>query len=131
MAEGLLRDRLARSATRPRVESAGLAALVGHPADPIAVELLAERGIDISGHRARQLTFEMLEGADLVIVMEAAHQRDLERLFPQLRGRVHRIGRFGGYDVPDPFRRNRAAFEQALALIERGLDDFAQNVFGS
>jgi protein-tyrosine phosphatase len=123
MAEALLRARLAGRA-RTTVESAGLAALVGRPADPIACELLAERGIDLSGHRARQLTPELLSRADLVLVMEAGHQRELERLMPSARGRVQRIGRFGGFDVADPFRQPRAAFENALALVERGLDDF-------
>src|SRR6266542_2985353 len=59
MAEGLLRARFVGH-RRARIESAGLAALEGRPADPIAVELLAERGIDISAHRARQLTPELL-----------------------------------------------------------------------
>src|SRR3954470_16771692 len=38
------------------VKSAGLAALVGEPAVPHALELMREKGIDLSRHRARQLT---------------------------------------------------------------------------
>jgi protein-tyrosine phosphatase len=124
MAEGLLCDRLARRGFGARVESAGLGALVGRPADPIAVELLAERGVDISAHRARQLTPEILFAAELVFVMETIHQRDIERLMPSTRGRVHLIGRYGGFEVPDPYQQPRPAFERALELIERGLDDF-------
>jgi protein-tyrosine phosphatase len=123
MAEALLRSRFA-ARTRGVVESAGIMALVGRPADPIAVELLAERGIDISGHRARKLTPEMIATADLVLVMEAAQQQEIERLSKAARGRVHRLGRFGSYDVEDPYRLPRAAFERALRQIERGLDDF-------
>ncbi len=123
MAEGLLRARFAARG-RGSVSSAGLAALSDRPADPLAVSLLAERGIDISAHRARQLTPEILGPAELVLVMDAAQQQAIERLAPAARGRVHRIGRFGGYDVDDPFRGSRRAFEHALGLIERGLDDF-------
>jgi len=123
MAEGLLRARLAG---RGVVGSAGIAALEGRSADPLAVELLAGRGIDISAHRARQLTPELLAAFDLVLVMEAGQQAEIERLSPSSRGRVHRIGRFGNFDVPDPYRQPRPAFEGALALIERGLDDFAR-----
>ena len=43
--------------------------------------------------------------------------------FPSGRGRVHRLGRFGAFDVPDPYRQGRAAFERALALIERGIGE--------
>jgi protein-tyrosine phosphatase len=44
MAGGLLAHELPRA----RITSAGLGALVGRKADPIAIELMAERGIDIS-----------------------------------------------------------------------------------
>ena len=123
MAEALLRSRFAARG-RGTVASAGLAAAVGRPADPLAVALLAERGLDLSAHRARQLTPDMVAGAELVIVMEEAQQHELERLSPAARGRVHRIGRFGAFDVGDPFRKPREAFERALRAIERGLDDF-------
>jgi len=123
MAEGLLRARLGG---RPglQVSSAGIAALVGQPADPIARQLLSERGLDISGHRARQLTPALLAAHDLVLVMERAHEREVLDLAPLARGRVHRLGRFGGFDVPDPYLQPRAAFEEALEFIERGIADF-------
>jgi protein-tyrosine phosphatase len=124
MAEVLLRARLHARKPDAVVESAGIAALVGKPADPIAVALMSERGHDLSGHRARQLTPELARRFELVLVMEAGHQREVEATVPALRGRVHRLGRFGDFDVPDPYRQPRAAFERALALIERGLDDF-------
>lgn len=120
MAEALLRRRVPALA----VSSAGIAALVGRPADPVAVALLAERGVDLSGHRARQLTAGMVEGSDLVLVMENRHVADVEALTPAARGRVHVLGRFGRFEVLDPYRRPREAFEEALTLIERGIDDF-------
>jgi protein-tyrosine phosphatase len=87
---------------------------------------MAERGIDATSHRARQLTAAMVEGVDLVLVMERRQLADVESLTPAARGRVHLLGRFGGFEVPDPYRRPRAAFEESLALIERGLDDYAK-----
>lgn len=129
MAEGLLRARFARLG-RGSVESAGIAALVGRPAEPYAVEAVARRGVDISGHRARQLTPELLAAADVVLVMEDGQRHHLERLSRSARGRVHRIGRVGGYDVPDPYRGPPAAFDEALALIERGLADIERVLWG-
>lgn len=125
MAEGLLRERFARlGRVGAVVESAGLAALVGYPADPIAVALLAERGIDISGHRARQLTPELVARFDLLLVMDAMQERRLSLLAPASRARIQRLGGYGGFDVPDPYGEPRPAFERALVLIERGLDDY-------
>lgn len=122
MAEALLASRLANLGLHCRVESAGLAALVGKPADPLAQALMRERGLDVSGHRARQLVPALVSAADLVLVMDPAQQRAVEAMLPAARGRVQRLGRWGGFDVPDPYRQDRAAFEQALAMIERGVD---------
>ena len=129
MAEALLADRLRRRGIAAVVESAGLAALVGLPADPVARELMAERAIDIAGHRARQLTPELIRSFELILVMEAEQRRAVEAMLPAARGRVRCIGHWGGFDVPDPYRRGRPAFEQALALIERGLGDLEQAVW--
>jgi protein-tyrosine phosphatase len=112
------------------VASAGLGALVGAPADPLAIELMAERGIDLTAHRARQVTATMVKGFELVLVMEKGHIAALEALTPAARGRVQLLGRFGGFEVLDPYRRPRAAFEEAAALIERGVGDYVQRFGG-
>jgi protein-tyrosine phosphatase len=129
MAAALLARRLSKRAPPIVVESAGIAALVGRPADPIAVELMRDRGLDISSHRARQLTEQLLVKTDLVIVMQQGHVRSIETSFPHARGRVHRIGRWGSFDVPDPYGQPRAAFERALEQIERGIEDFDRAFF--
>jgi protein-tyrosine phosphatase len=130
MAEVLLENRLRQRGIEIVVGSAGISALVGHPADPIAVALMRERGIELEGHRARQLTPELVRQFDVVLVMEAAHQASIEAADPGARGRVQRLGRIGQFDVPDPFRRGREHFEKSLALIDRGIDDL-QKTFWS
>jgi protein-tyrosine phosphatase len=123
MAEAVLADRLRRRGVAAVVQSAGIAALVGHPADAIAVALMAERGLDISGHRARQLTPELIRSFELILVMEKGQQRAVEAILPSARGRVQCLGHWGGFDVEDPYRHGRPAFERSLVLIERGLGD--------
>lgn len=124
MAEALLRTHLRFRFPGLVVQSAGLSALVGEGADPIAVELMAARGIDLGGHRARQITSQLVRDFELVVVMEADHQKAIESMVPSARGKVQRLGRFGSFDVPDPYRRGREAFEAALGFIDRGLKDF-------
>ncbi|HEU0196347.1 MAG TPA: low molecular weight protein-tyrosine-phosphatase [Nevskiaceae bacterium] len=120
MAEALLCQALAPAGVE--VTSAGIGALVDAPADPLAVELLGERGIDLSTHRGRQATTEILRGADLVLAAEGLHARWVLDRFPMLRGRVFRLTRWNGdTDIPDPYRQPRAAFELALAEIEAGI----------
>ncbi len=124
MAAALLGHNLASHNPTVEVQSAGLAALVDYPADPLAQELMQERGIDLSGHRARQLTATMVMDADLVLAMETAQVKMVESMLPGARGRVHRLGKAGVFDVPDPYGRSRDTFVQALGLIDQGLTDW-------
>jgi len=129
MAEAVLAGRARERGAKLRVASAGLAALVGQPADPTAQELMRERGLDIGDHRARQLTPEMLGRFELVLVMEEDHRHAVERMHPSSRGRVHRLGRFGDFDIGDPAPGSRADFERVLSLIERGIADYEKSLW--
>lgn len=85
MAEGLAREAVAAyHHTRGRVvvESAGLAAMDGEGAAHEAVRTMAARSIDISGHRARTVTREMLRRSDLVLAMEDRHTERLAAMCP-------------------------------------------------
>ncbi len=106
------------------VSSAGLAAMIGSPADPVAQELLAVRGVDLSPHRARQFSVDLLMHSDLILVMEAWQQREIEHMSPVARGKVHMLGRWRNAEIPDPYRKPREAFEAALALIEGSVNDW-------
>ena len=123
MAQALLGSRLRQRGLGTVVESAGISALAGRPADDVAIELMRARGLDLRSHRARQLTPSLLRSFDVALVMEADQQKAIESIDPGARGRVQRLGRIGGFDVPDPFGRGRPAFEEARSLIERGVRD--------
>jgi protein-tyrosine phosphatase len=127
MAEALLRDAL-RGQEEVTVESAGLGAVVDYPAAEHAEVLMAERGLDISGHRARQLTPDLINASDLILVMEAGHKRAIDAEDPAARGKVHRLCEWQDKDVPDPFRQSREAFEEVLLLIEQGVQDWADRI---
>jgi protein-tyrosine phosphatase len=131
MASAVFIERITSRLPVPTVESAGVAALVGEPADSHALHLMSERGLDLSGHRARQLTAGLATQFELILVMEKRHERAVAEIFPSARGRVQRLGRFGNFDIPDPYRKPRAAFEHSLALIERGIDDFVRAFWSS
>ena len=120
MAEALLRRAL-REQDGFTVESAGLGALVGHPASEYSQELMLEMGLDISEHRARQIHPDMVREADLVLVMEAGHKRAIDDADPTARGKVHRLGEWQDADVDDPYRKPREAYEKALADIQEGV----------
>ena len=127
MAEAVLRDAL-RGQEAITVESAGLGALVDEPASEHSVELMRERGLDISGHRAQQLTPELVTKADLILVMESGHRRVIDTNEPTARGKVYRLGEWQDLEIPDPYRQPRDAFEAALEKIDKSVTDWVERL---
>ncbi len=111
------------------VTSAGLGALVGKQADMIGQVLMLAKGFDISAHRARQISQDILFGSDLILTMSTDQQKQVELYYPSTCGRVHRLGKWGGYDVADPYQRPELVFEQAWALIEQGVDEWYRTLW--
>ena len=129
MAEALLAVAVQETHPEVSVTSAGLGALVGRPADPVSLDLMQARGIDISAHRARQTSHNIIFGSDLILTMSTEQNTQLEQQYPGARGRVHRIGKWGEYDISDPFKRPKTAFEQALILIEEGMNEWHRKLW--
>ena len=127
MAEALLQREL-RGQDGFTVESAGLGALVGHPAAEHSVALMEELGLDIGGHRARQIHPDMVSAADLVLVMEAGHRRAIDDADPTARGKVYRIGEWQDRDIKDPYRKERDAYEAALRDIQAGVASWVEKI---
>lgn len=124
MAEGLI----AAAVPDAQVASVGLDAMVGHRADPIACELMDRRGISIEAHRARQISLDVCQRADLILVMDRQQRRAVEERYLFAAGKVFRLCEFSDQDVPDPYRAGRAAFEQSLSLIEDGAQQWVQRI---
>ncbi len=105
MAEAFLKRILAREGlTDYTVCSAGVWAANGRPASPYAIQVMARRGIDISGHRAHSLTQADVDEADLILAMASEHVEVIETLLPQYRSKVYLLSEMAGRrdDVPDP-----------------------------
>lgn len=108
MAEALLRDALGRlwpaGLARVEVGSAGTMAYSGAPASERAVAALRERGLDLSGHRARQATLDIVRQSGLILTMTRGHKAQLERFLAESGGQ------YGGqYGAPDDAARDAGA----------------------
>jgi protein-tyrosine-phosphatase len=82
MAEVLLRRRLAIAGVDGTTSSAGLYD-GGAPATAHGIEVMADRGLDLTEHRSRQVAADMLDQADLVIAMAREHLREAVVLRPE------------------------------------------------
>ena len=124
MAEGLLKQALRGH----DISSAGLGALVGQPAEPHAIALMQQQGIDITAHRARQLESWMVGAADLVLVMDTEQKRHLEQQYPLCRGKTYRLGESGKYDIADPYRQGLDVFRETAGLIQQGVAGWVERI---
>ncbi|EIB98245.1 MULTISPECIES: protein-tyrosine-phosphatase [Pantoea] len=101
------------------VRSAGLGALVGHPADQTASDVAAAQGLSLDGHQAQQLTAEMCRQADLILVMEKRQIEQVNRIDPAARGKTMLLGHWlNQKEIADPYRKSREAFEEIYGLLE-------------
>ena len=122
LAEALLkRDLAARGLEEIEVGSAGTGAWDGAPASEGAYLVGLERGLDLSGHRARLLTRELVEGADLVFTMARHHRARVEELGGE--GRVFVFGEYAGRDgedaeVSDPFGGDLDVYRDTCVELE-------------
>jgi protein-tyrosine phosphatase len=83
MAEAFLRHRLEGRRVDVHVGSAGLR-FVGEPASANGVDVLAERGLDLSTHRSRMIGRELLEETDLALAMAREHLREAVLACPDI-----------------------------------------------
>ena len=110
------------------VESAGFAAC-SEPASPHAVEAMAEYGIDLSAHRSRRATEEMLRGAELVAVMSPSHAfAALSLGADPAKIRVLAADEGG---VADPYGGDLAVYRCVRDQLEREIERLAAELTGA
>jgi len=116
MAEGLAQ---AMFGDAVQVSSAGMEAWEGAEASFYALEVLKEQEIDLSRHRSRKVSVDLLEEADWIIPMTQAQEKVLRNIFPQYRQKTRFLGDWGERkrDVCDPWRGSLEVYRQTAQEI--------------
>ena len=102
------------------VSSAGTGAWDGAPASEGAYLVGLEQGLDLSGHRARLLTRDLVGQADLVLTMARHHRARVDELGGE--GHVFVLGEYGGREgdaaeVSDPFGGDLEVYRSTCAEL--------------
>jgi protein-tyrosine phosphatase len=85
-----------------------------------AAALLLKQGIDVTGHRAEQLTINDVRHADLIITMTAKHKDAITALYPEAGPKIHTIAEYAtgtAEDVVDAYGKPMEVYEQVFAQI--------------
>ena len=104
------------------VVSAGTSAWDGHPASDGALLVALERGLDLTVHRAQDLSRELVSAADLILVMSPHHKERAVVLGGD--GRTHLLTDFAtrstaGRPVQDPFGGELDLYRQTFDELSR------------
>ncbi|MES2305895.1 MAG: low molecular weight protein arginine phosphatase [Gemmatimonadota bacterium] len=102
------------------VTSAGTGARNGEPASEGSYLVALERGLDLSAHRSRMLTREMVVEADLILTMGGSHLRHAGELGGS--DRTHLLTDYAGetgFDVEDPFGRSVEVYRETAEQLDQ------------
>jgi len=115
-----------------RAESAATWGMDGLPAAADGQQAMLARGLDISAHRSREVTLDIIQEADLILGMERGHVEALRFEFQFKEGKIHLLSEMAGppYDIEDPYRRGLARFETTVqeleGILENGMDQILE-----
>lgn len=140
--EVVLRDRVSSAglADRVTVDSAGTGDWhLGHGADPRTLRVLDDHGYE-HDHVARQISPSWMAEIDLLLAMDEANYRDLQRMLPPSGGPELRM--FRAFDpelahvgepdprlvVPDPYYGGPEGFTEVLRMIEKAADGIVDDL---
>ena len=129
MCEVLLRDIARRAGDAGlTIESAGLHATPGTPADSRARTAAVNFGVSLDAHQARRVAADAVDRADVVFVMDFLNEAQLISRFPHSESKVMLLGAFcatessDGPVVPDPYSEGAdavaACFERLSVAVQ-------------
>jgi len=105
------------------VVSAGSSAMPGFRATPQAVQAVKELGADLTHHRSRPLTVELIHQADMIFTMSQNHAHQVMALSPSATEKVATLDPAG--DIDDPIGSDVQIYQvlagQLRTLIEKRL----------
>ncbi len=99
--------------------SRGISVFSGSGASLNSKKAVLKYGLNIENHISKQITYDDIESAHLVITMTMAHKYILQNAFPQFSEKIITLSEFAGEtdDVTDPFGGNESVYEETAQMI--------------
>ncbi len=107
-----------------KIHSAGTVALSGFKASPLSRKMMKKRGIDINLHRSAPLSSKTVEEADLILVMEQEHKKQILYTSPSAEGKVFLLKHFAlgiEEDIDDPIGGSPQNYQECAQQIEESI----------
>ena len=115
------------AASAMRFSSAGMLPRNQRGSPVVAIGAAARHGVDMTAHRSRHASLELLEGADVVIAFDRINLDSIAARYPQLRQRIFLLGEAapaqdGECQILDPEGRDDNTFLSTYRRIDECLN---------
>jgi len=114
------------------ISSAGTWTVTGLPATSDALKQAQKYSLNLSLHKSRLISQEILSESDLVLVMDANHKEGITHEFPAVANKVYllsEVSNGASYDIPDPYSTDESpavVAREIIELIDRNYDQIIQ-----
>lgn len=118
---------LAKNLTGYQVGSAGVGAFSGQAASRHSATLAKEAGLDLTQHRSRALTADLVEAATHIFAMGRSHMAAILGSYPEAEDKVYLVSEFvaddslRGRDLSDPFGGDLSEYRETLEHLRKML----------
>lgn len=97
------------------------------PADERAISVTENHGLNLSEHKARQVSPDMLKDFDLILVMNHSQLEEVSKVAAGIRSKTLLVGQWINQgDIADPYRQGVVSFERCLKTLEQAALSWAR-----
>ncbi|KPI47076.1 protein tyrosine phosphatase [Clostridioides difficile] len=134
MAEAILKKAIKESGKNIEeysISSAGISTVDGMAASKNSIEALKEIGIDLSNHRSKVITKELIDKSHIILTMTKSHKEILVQAVPKCREKVYTFKGFvnkNESDVSDPFGGNLDTYRNTMREIIYSVNEIVKKI---
>ncbi|MFB6225522.1 MAG: hypothetical protein ABEI13_03650, partial [Candidatus Paceibacteria bacterium] len=112
-AERQLIQKLDTNYRKITIQSAGFLDKEGRKSPAFAREIAKMWDIDLTDHRSRRVSKDMVKNSDLIFIMDSRNYYEFMRRFPQYIDKVEFLGKYNNgveIEIPDPHGKSKKQF---------------------
>ena len=121
MAEGFFKKYWSKKQNKVEIKSAGTSVRFPSSSSSYTVQVMKERGIDVSSYQSKRVNQNLIDDSDIILVMEEVHLYYLKRTFPEAENKIWMLKEFTSNrkeGIPDPIGTSKAYYEKVADEIE-------------
>ena len=125
-----MRHRLAEEGIEAEVRSAGTLGFDGTPPSKETIKVLSKDGVSTEGLESTPLSKEIIDWADIILVMEPMHRMKVLTEDHDAENKVELLGIYNpereDIAIPDPIGRTFAFYRVTYRMVKQSIDGFLE-----